>query len=553
MHSPLKLFIQTGAPIFLAFLLCSCQSAAPSELSLKQGVVSSASPEASAAGMESLAKGGNAADAAVAVSFALGVTEPAMSGLGGGTQILLALPGQKPIAINGSTLAPANTPVDAQRKDLKYHRRSTIPSTVKTLDFLWRKYGSGRLSWPELLAPAIRYAEEGFAPALFRHMVYKKYASKLRGSPFNAHFFLLPDGRIPGPGDVLKQPVLANTLKSLAEKGANDFYQGEIAQTIASDMAANGGWISLEDLNNFPEPKELPALQIDYRGLDVYSQPPPCGGWAVLLILNLLKQNEADLLQYGRESRIQEVVKAIHLVQEERRANPIPDLFNYQAFVQEKLADNYAQTLWKQYKSPEKSKAETSDENGETTHFSIVDRSGMALAVTASINAYFGAAAAAPDLGFLYNTYMDDFVLGRPEHPFAIRPGAMAYSSMSPSIVQDQGETVLVVGSPGSARIISSVAQLTQLWIDSDLGVQKIVDLPRIHNVRERVYFEDPGVSPAQRAVFRDQGFLIAFPTYDLQIKERNAYFGGVHAIAREHGRWVGAADPRRDGLVIKK
>lgn len=516
------------------------------------GVVSTATSEATDAGFEILQKGGNAIDAAVAISFALGVTEPAMSGLGGGTQILMALPGQPPIAINGATLSPAATPVDASKKDLTYHRRSTIPSTVKVLEYVWEKYGSGQLKWAELLNPAIRYAEEGFVIGPFRHKVYKKYEGSLSKSPHHTNFFMLQDSLIPAVGDTLKQPVLAQTLHRLAKYGAEDFYHGEIAQQIAADMEANDGWITLADLNNFPDPVELQPLQTTFRGHDIYSQPPPCGGWTAILALNILENFAAKDLQPNSESRFKNMLLALHLAHKDRKDDPVTDLINYREITARKTDKAYAQQLLKNY-SPLTKISENPEPDGETTHFSVVDQQGMAVAVTASINAYFGAAAAAPQLGFLYNTYMDDFELGNLDHPFAIHPGRMNYSSMSPTIVQKNGETVLVIGSPGSARIISAVAQLTQLWIDSELGIQEIIATPRLHAINGKIYSEDMEIPNDWLAYFRAQGFSIAFPTYDLMNNNLNAYFGGVHAIAKEKNEWVGAFDPRRDGKVLSK
>ncbi len=528
----------------------ACSSPTPNQSAeLKQGIVSVASPEAAQAGMDILAAGGNAIDAAVAISFALGVTEPAMSGLGGGSQVLFAAAGRSPIVINGTTLSPAATPVDATKADLKYHTRSTIPSTVKVMEYIWKKYGSGQLSWAELLAPAIRYAEEGFELGIFRHMVYKKYESALKDSPYYSSVVLMPDGNIPGPGDTLRQALLGKTMRRLAEAGAEDFYSGEIAQKIVDDMQQNDGWINLEDLQNFPEPKELVPLNIDYRGYQVFSQPPPCGGWTALLMLNLLQNSHADQLQYGTEERFFRLVDALALAHNDRKESPITDLVNYEAAARKKLSISYAQNLLAASSSTGKSEQV---EGGETTHFSVVDRAGNAVAVTASINAYFGAKAASPELGFLYNTYMDDFFLGEPDHPFAIRPGAMAYSSMSPTIVQKDGQTVLVIGSPGSARIISAVAQLTQLWIDNELSIEQIVALPRLHSVNGRVYIENmPSIPHEWIQKLRDRGYEIAYPTYDLMNGDLNPYFGGIHAIAKENGIWAGGADPRRDGVVM--
>lgn len=541
----------TGLFILIFLLGCTSPDSESASTPLSQGIVSSASPEATQAGMDILAAGGNAIDAAVAISFALGVTEPAMSGLGGGSQVLFAPAGQRPITINGTTLSPAATPITANKQDLQYHTRSTIPSTVKVMEYIWQKYGSGRLSWSQLLQPAIKYAEEGFVVGVFRHKVYKKYESSLKKSPFNASQVLLSNGNIPAPGDTIRQAILAQTLRRLAEAGAEDFYSGEIARKIAADMEKNGGWITLEDLQTFPEPTELEPLSIDYRDHKIYSQPPPCGGWTALLMLNLLQQSDAGQLQFGTEERFFKLTQALALAHQDRREQPITDLVNYGQAAKEKLSSGYARTLMA---TSAKKADEQEEEGGETTHFSVVDQEGNAIAVTASINAYFGAKAAAPDLGFLYNTYMDDFFLGEPDHPFAIRPGAMAYSSMSPTIVQKEGENVLVIGSPGSARIISAVAQLTQLWIDSQMGIEKIVELPRLHSVYGRVYIENLAELPNEWIQqLRKDGYQIAHPTYDLTTGALNAYFGGIHALAKEDGVWRGAADPRRDGAVMRQ
>ena len=178
------------------------------------GVVSSATPEASKAGEKILQMGGNSFDAAVAVSFALAVTEPAMSGLGGGTQILLSVENQSPVTINGTTFSPSGTVVES-KDTLSYHRRSTVPSTVRVLDYLHQNYGSGNVSWDELLQPAIELAENGYEVGPFRGKVYQKYGDKLKESPFGTDLFLV-QGEVPRPGQRIKQQVLAKTLKRLA-------------------------------------------------------------------------------------------------------------------------------------------------------------------------------------------------------------------------------------------------------------------------------------------------------------------------------------------------
>lgn len=547
MKSSLKL-----EPYYFCLLLIifSCTGKTADSPPEGKAVVSAATPEAVQAGMDVLHQGGNAVDAAVAIAFTLSVTEPAMSGLGGGIQLLLALPGQPPFAINGTTRSPAFSPPEAIKEMLSYHRRSTIPSTVKTLGFIWEKYGSGRLDWATLLQPAIQYAERGFVMGPFRHKVYKKYEDILKNSPHHTGYWLMPDGNIPASGDTLRQPLLGKTLSRLAMHGAADFYQGEIAREIAADMEENDGWIRLSDLQGFPDPVELKAINTTYRNYHVYAQPPPCGGWVSLLILNLLEDSSPAQLQYGTRSRADALLKALYIGHRNRKEAPITDLVRYQEEAAQRTAKSYARRLLANYFPPALSGKEER-ESGETTHFSVVDRNGTALAATASINAYFGAAAAAPGLGFLYNSYMDDFTLGQPGHPFALRPGAMAYSSMSPVILQKNGKTQLIIGSPGSARIISTVAQLIQLWVDTDLGLQEIVPLPRYHVSDNRIYLEGIEKTPnLWLNQWRDEGFEVAFPGYELTLNNLNAYFGGVHAIAREPTGWTGVADPRRDGTA---
>jgi gamma-glutamyltranspeptidase/glutathione hydrolase len=509
------------------------------------GLVSSATPEASKVGEQIFLKGGNAIDVAVAVSFALGVTEPAMSGLGGGTQVLLSIKNGKPFAINGTTLSPANTPTN-MADTLTYHRRSTIPSTVKVLDYLWRTYGSGKVSWSELLDPAISLAENGFTVGKFRAKVYNQYEAKLLKSKFNTSFFLIDGNRIPVENEILKQPVLANTLKRLAKFGANDFYIGEIAKDIAKDMQKHNGWITMKDLQDFPQPNEVPALVSSYKEMNVFSQPPPCGGWTVLLALNVM-----ELLSKEHTLNNTDITEALYIAHNDRDVDPITDLVNYDSIVNIKVSKDYAELLLTN--NSDLNKKKENNESGETTHFSVVDPFGNVIAVTSSINAYFGSLSASSDLGFLYNTYMDDFIFENPDHPFAIRPNAMAYSSMAPTIVQQDGKNVLVLGSPGSERIISSVAQITAKWIENN-DIDKLIKDSRIHVSKNNLYLEDEDdYISINKYILEKCELQNKHANKNLVItKGLNAYYGGIHAIAKENEKWVGVADPRRDGKSIE-
>lgn len=502
-----------------------------------RGVVAAASPEAAAAGAEILASGGNAIDAAVAVAFTLAVTEPAMSGLGGQTQILVARPGDRPFVINGTSFSPANTPTDVTAADVSGHRATTVPTTVRVLEYALRHHGSGRFRWGQLIEPAHFYATQGFHVGEFRHKVWARHADDLQQHPAVRALFLMPDGSVPQPGDRFLQPVLAETLRRLAVHGAADFYTGDIARELVRDMEINGGWITLDDLERLPEPTELSPLRGSYRGFDVYTLPPPGGGWVVLQILNLLELTAPASLALDAPTRVAHLARALRIAHRMRRDDPVTDLARYGPEVAERIDKDAARQMW---------------DRGETTHFTVADAEGAVVSVTASINAYFGARVASPRLGFLYNDYMHEFELGDPEHPFALRPQAMPYSSMSPTIVARDGRPVLGLGSPGSARIISAVAQVIQRWVDGGQDIASAVAEPRVHVVPDSALFlEARPTAPDVLRELTNLGFRLEEARHDLALGDRNAYFGGVHAVAFEDGRWVGAADPRRDGRAI--
>lgn len=509
------------------------------------GVVSAATPEAATAGVKILEAGGNAVDAAVAVAFALAVTEPAMSGLGGQTQMLIHMPDQKPFVINGTSRSPAATPENIPPDSISGHRATTIPSTVRTLAYAWKHYGSGNISWARLLKPAIGYAKEGFPVGHFRWLVWKRHAKNLQSHPSTRLLFLTAEGQVPEEGKLWKQPVLAQTLQRLAEYGPQDFYRGQIAKQIVRDMQAHGGWISFDDLKNFREPEVIPALQGSYRGWQIYTLPPPGGGWIVLQILNMLENLDARELEINHPARILHIARALKIGYLSRKKHPVKNLSNYESEIFQKIDKRTAKILWQ---------LEETAQVGETTHFSVVDAQGMAVAVTASINSYFGAKVANPELGFLYNNYMKEFVIGEPDHPFALKPNAMPYSSMSPTIVAREGRPYLVLGSPGSSRIISAVAQVIQLWVDAKLNIQQAVAFPRIHVVPEnKLYIEAMDSLEIPEKIYRELkewGFVLKNPRTDLATGRFNPYFGGVHALAFENDHWQGAADPRRDGAV---
>lgn len=526
--------------IFVCLFACTLSMADDRQFA---GAVSSASPEATAAGVEILEAGGNAIDAAIAVSLALGVTEPAGSGIAGQTVMLIRKPGEAAVVIQGTTWSPRELPDDATAEQLQYGRTgSAVPSTLRVLDVAFREFGSGTLQWPDLVAPAIRYAETGFVVGPFRHRSFRNSAEDLRRQNAARRIFIKEDDNVYQVGERFRQPLLAATLERVAASGAMDFYTGDMAREIADDMRSHGGWITLRDLQEFPEPMIVPAIRGSYRGFDIETLPPPFAGWVVLQILNLLERDDGVKLSEDDAERRLLLLDAMRIAHGNRRSDPITGYRDYDAEVAERTSKTKAATLLRAYRE---------QTGGETTHFSVVDGDGMAVAVTQSIDSYFGARVVHPTLGFLYNNYMQGFQVDDPAAPYYLKAHEMPLSSMSATIVSKDGATQFALGSPGSARIISAVAQVTSHWIDIGKGIVPAVAAYRVHVVPDdKAYVEGPELSRELLGGMADRGFRLIRPTYGVSDSQLDAYFGGVHAVALEDGQWTGAADPRRDGTV---
>jgi len=529
----LVLFVATLL-VVLNFPSCSDKAGTTS------GIISSGSPESVSAGKKTLELGGNAVDAAIAISFALAVTEPAMSGLGGQAQFLIYFPGKEPVIINGTSFSPSNMPDSLNKSDLQKHKATTIPSMVRTLDYLWKNYGSGNVSWDELLEPAIKYAEDGFQLGEFRYSVLKHKAEDLRKDSVTAKIFLNEDGSLPKQEEFFKQKILTKTLRRIAIEGADDFYSGKIAEQIAEDMKRNKGWITIDDLSNVPGPTEIPAIKGSYREYDIYTMPPPGGEWVIIQALNILKQFPQEKLKIDSKERLLLITQALQIAHKSREDYPVKNLTNYNEEVINKISDEEAKQLLIE---------SGYDNRGETTHFSVVDENEIVVSATLSINNYFGSKATNPQLGFLYNDYMNEFKINKPEHPFNLRPNAMPYSSMTPTILMKDGKPVRAIGSPGSERIISAIVQVISLWVDAELNIEEAVNQNRIHvNPAKELYFENNSLPVEEKEILLNSSFTFSNPPSEIIINGFNPYFGGVHAVAFENSEWKGAADPRRDG-----
>ena len=259
-------------------------------------------------------------------------------------------------------------------------------------------------------------------------------------------------------------------------------------------------------------------------------------------ILNVLETSPGSVLGADDDKRRLALLDAMHIGHSTRRYDPVPGFHNYAKDIATKISKKEAIELLGNYKQ---------ERGGETTHFSIVDANGMVVSATQSIDSFFGAKVAHPTLGILYNNYMQSFRLEDDGSPYVLATRQMPLSSMSATIVIKDGDSKLILGSPGSARIISAVVQITSHWIDIDAGIEAAVRAYRVHAIPDnQAYVEGESISTTLLSGLAERGFDLKRPAYGVSDSQYDPYFGGVHALAFENSAWTGAADPRRDGAV---
>jgi gamma-glutamyltranspeptidase/glutathione hydrolase len=486
------------------FFIAGCT---PSETPMKRGVIAnngmvvSAHPLASQVGIDILKKGGNAVDAAIAVQFALAVVHPSAGNIGGGGFMVYRSAAGEPFTLDFREEAPGKASRnmfigehDIVIKDAstRGHLASGVPGVVDGMIKAHEKLGT--LAWEELVNPAIEIAKNG-------HKLTKREANGLvrNKEQFIKHSTVRPDFVVDNDwveGDVIYYKDLGKTLELIRDNGRDGFYKGETSELIVAEMDRGHGLMTLEDLDNYQAKWRQPIIG-DYLGHKIISMPPPSSGGVALV--QLLESNEAfDLQQMGFQSKA-----SIHLmVEAERRvyadrAMHLGDADYYDVPVNMLISNDYNSQRMADF-NPEK--ATPSDdimagalafESEQTTHFSIVDRDGNAVAITTTINGGYGSKVFVDGAGFLLNNEMDDFSI-KPGFPNmfgliggeanAIEPGKRMLSSMTPTIVEKDGKLLMVVGSPGGATIITSVFQNIINVIDFGMGMQESVDASRFHH-----------------------------------------------------------------------
>jgi len=523
------------------------------------GMAATAFPAASEAAVEMLRAGGNAVDAAAAAAWALAVCEPSGSGLGGQTTLLVRFAEGRTLVVDGYSRAPAGVSSKSvsRAEQRQGYRSCTIPSTPATLGYAQERYGV--LPREQVMAPAIRLAEEGYAITKLQRRQARWCLGDLGATAAAGRLFLNGGGAY-GVGEVFRQRELGATLRRLAEAGVEDFYRGSIARALAEDMAGNGGLLTEQDLAECGAPVEREAASVGYGGHQVVSVPPPGGGWQVLLGLKILERLGCAGRCLDTERWYEVVAEATAAVFHERDAlavHPRDATPSLQKWI---LSDERAGEIAERLRGGGCGQGEAeAEEPGETTHLCTADGRGNVVALTQSIQSLFGAKVANGRLGFLYNNYLR--TCKRRRHPYQLGSGCIPLSNIAPTLVlagggvregvsggegRRGGEPLLAAGAAGSRRIVSAILQVVSGVLDRGLSLEEAVSLPRIHGLLTRkVRLERPAAT--ESLVRRlEKRFR------QVTIKAAHSYgMGGVQAIQfGSGGSMVGMADPRRDGTA---
>jgi len=554
-------FATAGRAVFGALLVAALwtNAAAAQAVEAEHGMAVSAQHYASEVGRHILEAGGNAVDAAVAVGYALAVVDPCCGNIGGGGFMLIRLADGSAAFLDFRETAPqaarpemfldaAGNPVPGL--SLRGWLAAAVPGTVAGLDRALRGYGG--LPRAEIMAPAIALARDGFELTAADAALLNGKAKLLAKDPEAARIFLRSDGRPWAAGDRLVQRDLAETLSLIAQNGGGAFYRGPLAERLASASAAGGGIMTEADLAGYRAEERTP-LVCAYRGYRIVTAPPPGGGVTLCEILGVVAGWDLKSLGFHTASSVHVMAEAMRHAYLDRNTelgdpafvrNPVARLLSpeHVAAIRAAIAPGRATP------SAAVQAGAPPHERPETTHYSVVDGDGNAVAVTYTINGSFGAGVVAPGTGFLMNDEMDDFTV-KPGAPNlfglvqgaanAVAPGKRPLSSMTPTVVERDGRPLYVLGSPGGSRIVTSVFETVSNLVDFGMTPQAAVDAPRLHHqwLPDRVLVEPGALTPEAGEALRAMGYdLVERPDW-----------GAVELIAiTPDGRRIGVNDRRR-------
>ncbi len=555
--------------VAIALLLTpSAMAAAPPPIGAENGMVASAQALASQVGVDILKKGGNAIDAAVAVGYALAAVYPVDGNLGGGGFMTIVFADGRKTFIDFREKAPLKATRDmylgpdgqvVPGLSTRGFLAVAVPGTVAGLEYAREKYGT--LPRADLIDPAIDYAENGFVLDYGDVLPLDDALADLRKYPASAAIFL-NNGRPFVRGDRLVQKDLARTLRAIRERGAAGFSEGEVGAAIVAAIQKGGGLITEDDLKQI-KPRELPPITCDYRGYTIVSAPPPSSGGVTLCeMLNILEGYSLQKFGFGSAQALHYEIETMRQAYVDRN-----NLLGDPAFgdnpTEKLVSKDYAAQIRavidpdKATPSSELKPGKPPHEGANTTHYSVIDKHGNAVAVTYSLNDAFGTRLVADGTGVLLNDTMDDFtskvgasnlyglVQGEKN---AIQPGKTPLSSMTPTVVTKDGKPVLIVGTPGGSRIITVVLQTILDVIDYGMSIGEAVDAPRIHNqwLPDITNAELFALSPDTRKILEGMGHHFGPPQ---PVNLVDAILVGAPKLGGKPigaNRYYGANDPRR-------
>jgi gamma-glutamyltranspeptidase / glutathione hydrolase len=536
------------------------------------GIAASTHRLASEVGVDVMKRGGNAVDASVAVAFALAVTHPAAGNIGGGGFMMIRLRDGRTVAIDYREMAPlaatrdiyldrSGKLIEGEGSSGVGYRAAGVPGTVAGMEMALKKYGSGKLTWAQLIEPARRLAADGF-PLSYSYAQDLRESEELLGRYEDSRRIFLNNGKFYAEGERLRQPELAATFARMQKGGAREFYEGETARLIVEDMKRHNGLMTLEDLRGYVA-KEREPLRGTYRGYEVVTMPPPSSGGAVLIeMLNILEGYDLGKMGWSSSEKYHLVAEAMRRAFADR-AEYMGDADFVKVPVAGLIEKAYAE---RQRSTINTERASTSAEvragrpvgyeSEETTHFTVVDAEGNAVSNTYTLNWGYGSGVTAKGTGILLNNEMDDFA-AKPGTPNlfgliqgernAVAPRKRPLSSMTPTFVlRKDGTLWFAVGSPGGPTIINTVLHVITNIIDHGMNIQQAIDAPRIHHqwLPDEIIYEPYGLSADTQRALESRG-------HKLTAKPR--YMGDAEGIMIEEqtGVRLGASDPRDEGAAV--
>ncbi len=561
------------------FVIAVCLASLPAQLlagaslppiKAKHGMVVSSHLLASKAGVQILQSGGNAVDAAIATGFALAVTLPSAGNLGGGGFMIVHTADGRITAFDFREKAPAAAHAKMYLNEAGVYDEPInhegylaigVPGTVAGFFLAHERFGSKAMK--ELLAPAVKLAEQGFPVSWGLHQDFQALKEEFIKYPASAQVFLKNGREVYEPGEIWKQPDLAKTLRRIQARGRAEFYQGETARLIAAAMRRHGGLITAEDLAAY-EAKERAPIHGTYRGCDVYSMCPPSSGGVVLVeMLNILEGFDLRAAGFGSAQHLHLLAEAMRRAYADRARHLGDPDFNPNLPVAKLISKEYAAALRAQINLTRASRSDPERfneayESAETTHYSVVDAAGNAVVVTYTLEDSYGSKIVAEGTGFLLNNEMGDFnpqpgrtdstgLIGTP--PNLIAPGKRMLSSMTPTIIARGGKPFLLIGSPGGRTIINTVLQVISNVIDFEMDISEAIAAPRVHHqwLPDVLRVEEFGISKDTQRLLESYGHRVV-------ISRSSRSQGSAMGILVDPttGLRLGAADPRAsDGAAI--